>query len=173
MRLLRPTRLLSIVVIFITVALASSMFVNTSSATAATSTRSNARAGSVASIPGLYDAQIVHYTNQARAAHHLRPLIPRACVDGYAERWTVTMARYSNFSHQRLMPILRGCHRSAAAENIATGTRGLSARTFVQMWLRSPGHRHNMLNPKYRYIGVAAWRSAGTGRIYATQDFTN
>ncbi len=39
--------------------------------------------------------------------------------------------------------------------------------------MRSPSHRHNLLNPKYRYIGVAAWRSARTGRLYATQDFTN
>jgi len=40
------------------------------------------------------------------------------------------------------------------------------------MWMRSPSHRHNLLN-RYRYIGIAAWRSARTGRLYATQDFTN
>jgi uncharacterized protein YkwD len=164
---------MSQLMIVITVALAGSLLVNTSSSTAATSTRSNARAGSIAAIDGSYDAQILLWTNRARAAHHLRPLASKPCVDLYAERWTVQMARYNNFSHQRLMPILRSCHRSAAAENIATGTRGISARTFVQMWMRSPGHRHNMLNPRYRYIGIAAWRSAGSGRIYATQDFTN
>ena len=70
------------------------------------------------------------------------------------------MARYSRFSHQRLMPILRRCHRTAAAENIAVGSGQTSARTFVRMWMRSPSHRHNLLNRKYRYIGVAAWRSA-------------
>src|SRR4051812_40315488 len=111
MRLLRPTRLLATLVI--TLALAGSMFVSTSSASAATSTRSNARAGAVASVASSYDAQIVYWTNRARRAYHLRPLVARSCVDGYAERWTVTMARYSRFTHQRLMPILRRCHRTA------------------------------------------------------------
>ncbi len=171
MRLLRPTRLLSTLVI--TLALAGSMFVSTSSATASTSTPSNARAGAVASVSSMYDAQIRYWTNRARSAHHLRPLVARSCVDRYAERWTVTMARYSRFSHQNLMPILRRCHRTAAAENIAVGSSRTSAHTMVRMWMRSPSHRHNLLNPKYRYIGVAAWRSARTGRLYATQDFTN
>ena len=120
MRLLRPTRLLSTLVI--TLALAGSMFVSTSSATASTSTPSNARAGAVASVSSMYDAQIRYWTNRARSAHHLRPLVARSCVDRYAERWTVTMARYSRFSHQNLMPILRRCHRTAAAENIAVGS---------------------------------------------------
>ena len=127
----------------------------------------------MASVASSYDAQILYWTNRARRAHHLRPLVAHRCVDGYAERWTVTMARYSRYTHQRLLPILRRCHRTAAAENIALGSGGTSAHNFVRMWMRSPSHRHNLLNRKYRYIGIAAWRSARTGRLYATQDFTN
>jgi len=171
MRLLRPVRLLATLVI--TLALAGSTFVSTSSASAATSSPSSARAGAVASVASSYDAQILYWTNRARRAHHLRPLVAHSCVDGYAERWTVTMARYSRYTHQNLLPILRRCHRTAAAENIALGSGGTSAHNFVRMWMRSPSHRHNLLNRKYRYIGIAAWRSARTGRLYATQDFTN
>src|SRR6478609_10644333 len=116
MRLLRPVRLFATLVI--TLALAGSTFVSTSSASAATSSPSSARAGAVASVASSYDAQILYWTNRARRAHHLRPLVAHRCVDGYAERWTVTMARYSRYTHQRLLPILRRCHRTAAAENI-------------------------------------------------------
>jgi uncharacterized protein YkwD len=171
MRLLRTTRVLAALVI--TLALASSLFVSASSASAATSARSSARAAAVSAVASSYDTQILYWTNRARRAHHLRPLAYRSCVDRYAERWTIAMARYNNFNHQKLMPILRTCHRTAAAENIAVGSRRTTAHDFVQMWLRSPGHRHNLLNPKYRYIGIAAWRSAGSGRLYTTQDFTN
>lgn len=174
MRYLRPARLLA--ALLMTLALAGSLFVSTSSATASTaptSAPSNARAGAVAAVASSYDAQILYWTNRARRAYHLRPLVAGSCVDRYAERWTITMARYSRYTHQRLMPILRGCHRTAAAENIALGSRGTTAHDFVRMWMRSPSHRHNLLSRKYRYIGIAAWRSAGTGRLYATQDFTN
>ncbi len=171
MRYVRPARLLAALVM--TLALAGSMLLSTSSASASTSSPSNARAGAVASVASSYDAQILYWTNRARRAYHLRPLLANSCVDGYAERWTVTMARYSSFVHQQLLPILRRCHRTAAAENIAWGSGGTSAHTFVQMWMRSPGHRHNLLNGRYRYIGIAAWRSTTTGRLYATQDFTN
>jgi len=170
-RYLRPAHLLA--TLLITFAVAGSMFVSTSSATASTSAPSNARAGAVSAVVSSYDAQILYWTNRARRAHHLRPLVAHSCVDGYAERWTVTMARYSRYTHQQLMPILRGFHGTAAAENIALASRGITAHNFVRMCMRSPSHRHNLLNRKYRYIGIAAWRSARTGRLYATQDFTN
>ncbi len=37
--------------------------------------------------------------------------------------------------------------------------------------MNSSGHRKNILNRKYKRLGVGTWRSADTGRIYVTQDF--
>ncbi len=39
-----------------------------------------------------------------------------------------------------------------AGENIAKGQR--SAEEVVKDWMNSPGHRANILNPKYTLIGV-------------------
>ena len=75
MRLLRPVRLLATLVI--TLALAGSMFVSTSSASATTSSPSSARAGAVASVASSYDAQILYWTNRARRAHPASPGRPQ------------------------------------------------------------------------------------------------
>ena len=49
----------------------------------------------------------------------------------------------------------------ALGENLAWGSGSLgSPRAIVRAWMRSPGHRRNILNPRYREIGVALVRDA-------------
>ena len=43
------------------------------------------------------------------------------------------------------------------------------ARARVDGWMKSPGHRANIMNRDYRYIGVGVARSGGD--VYATQNF--
>jgi hypothetical protein len=45
------------------------------------------------------------------------------------------------------------------------------ARTYVQGWKDSPGHRRNMLDPGVVHLGVAVARSPHSGRYYAVQVF--
>jgi uncharacterized protein YkwD len=47
--------------------------------------------------------------------------------------------------------------------NISTGDPGGLARLIMDSWMSSPGHRENILNPKYTDvgIGVAAVRKSG------------
>jgi uncharacterized protein YkwD len=60
-------------------------------------------------------------------------------------------------------------HTSAmVAENIAMGQR--SVRGVVSSWMSSPGHRANMLNGRYRRLGVAAYQTPD-GTIYWCQQF--
>lgn len=44
----------------------------------------------------------------------------------------------------------------AAGENIAAGYR--SASEVVDAWMKSPGHRANILNPVYQYIGIGEYQ---------------
>ena len=60
---------------------------------------------------------------------------------------------------KRFAPAIGG----AWAENIAVGQR--SADHVVETWMKSPGHRKNILNKYYRYLGVGY-----VGR-YWVQDF--
>ena len=60
------------------------------------------------------------------------------------------------------------CRASRVGENIAYGT--VSADQMVAMWMRSPGHRANILSSHFTHLGVAAATTA-TGRTYGTQNF--
>lgn len=46
-----------------------------------------------------------------------------------------------------------------AAENIARGQKSLSR--VLAGWMKSPGHRRNMLHPRMRYFGLSAAKSGG------------
>ena len=66
-------------------------------------------------------------------------------------------------------------HTVGLGENIVKcSVGGMSeydlAEQSVTCWMKSPGHRANILNPDYREIGVGARASAG-GWLYATQNF--
>lgn len=56
----------------------------------------------------------------------------------------------------------------AIAENIAAGQA--TAGAVVRSWMDSPGHRTNILNCAYRYLGVG-YAKGGTYGTYWTQDF--
>jgi uncharacterized YkwD family protein len=56
-------------------------------------------------------------------------------------------------------------HYNQFGENIAQGS---SAAQIHVMWMNSPGHRANILNPKFTHIGIGV---AGNGTLTATQIF--
>jgi len=57
---------------------------------------------------------------------------------------------------------------NASAENVASGP---TASGINDEWMRSPGHRANILDPKYNAIGVAVAR--GIAGFYAVTDFAH
>lgn len=61
----------------------------------------------------------------------------------------------------------------AAGENIAEGPFATVERSagFMKLWMESEGHRENILDPNYRFIGVGVYVTA-SGDVYATQEFT-
>ena len=121
--------------------------------------------GSTASVA--YVNRIVVLVNARRAAAGLRPLIVSPCATRYAAPWTTHMAARNTLVHQSLAPILR-CPAQAAGENIAYGN--VTADQMMGMWMNSPGHRANILSPRFTRIGVGAVRTT-SGRWWATQDF--
>jgi uncharacterized protein YkwD len=63
---------------------------------------------------------------------------------------------------------MRRCHLSWAGENIAVGYP--TGWTVVNRgWMRSPGHRQNILRRQYRQMGLAAYRAHG--RWWVSQVF--
>jgi uncharacterized protein YkwD len=104
------------------------------------------------------EQNIIHYTNAERKRYGLPPLRIDPRLVRSARRHCAWMTRHRALQHTRQM----------VAENIAMGYP--NSRATVRGWMGSSGHRANILNAGYRFIGVAAYRTA-SGTVYWCQQF--
>ena len=123
------------------------------------------------------EAAIHKYTNAQRRAHGRRAVVRGPCVDRYAEGWATHLASTGQFYHRSQRTIVRRCHKSYAAENIAWylapgASADTLARQIVRMWMNSPGHRVNLLSSRARVMGVGAAKSR-SGRWFVVQNFAS
>lgn len=121
--------------------------------------------------------------NDLRTEHHLGQLEPQVAMADAARQHSADMAERDFFDHRspvagRTLPWDRlrvhGVVFSACAENLFW-SEGLTleavAEQTVQGWLNSPGHRVNMMNPRYRWMGTGVeqrQRSYWVTQVYAT-----
>lgn len=119
--------------------------------------------------------------NRQRAARGIRPLRRDADLSAAATRYARQMVRQRFFDHVspsgstvlgRLKEAgyLDGVRSYAIGENIAWGTgRYGTPQSIVASWMRSPGHRENILSREFREIGLGvATGNPGGGRGGAT-----
>lgn len=115
---------------------------------------------------------IFRRTNAERAARGMKPLAWNNRLARHARHWSAEMER-TGFRHSDLQPLVSGSPPRfyMAAENIAWGRgAGITSATMHYMWMRSTGHRTNMLNPGLEALGVGV--SCGPdGTLWATQNF--
>ena len=97
--------------------------------------------------------KLLNLHNQARSKHWLIKLNPLSLDDVLCE-YAISHAEIMSMSylhHSKIKNILRlGYVR--AGENIAHGQP--DEETVMRNWLWSAGHRKNILNSKYKYIGL-------------------
>jgi uncharacterized protein YkwD len=116
---------------------------------------------------GKYQRQAHNTTNNQRDAHELKELRRTKCVQRFAVRQAKRMARREQMFHQQLGPILEECGLRSVGENVAYGYP--NGRSVVKDgWMRSDGHRANILNPDFRLMGIGA-RKGHDGRWYVAQ----
>jgi uncharacterized protein YkwD len=116
-----------------------------------------------------YAEKAVKWTNLAREANDRKPLKVDECLQDFARRQAQAMASKEEMYHQDLGPIMATCHLVAAGENVAYGYP--TGRAVVnQGWMRSEGHRANILSRGFKLVAVAARRD-DDGTWYAAQVF--
>lgn len=115
-----------------------------------------------------YQHQARVMTNSKRDAHDRAKLGQNACVQKFARRQARRMANKDLMFHQDLGAVLNQCNLSSVGENVAYGYS--TGRAAVKAWMKSPGHRANILSPGYRLLGMAVRRS-DDGTPYAAQVF--
>jgi uncharacterized protein YkwD len=110
-------------------------------------------------------------TDTARAAHGCKPLKLSSKLNTAAQKHADDMSKHHYFSHTSRngtswsKRIKNAGFKSPGGENIAYGFP--TAVSVVQAWLASPGHRRNILDCNFKYIGVG-YASHGQ---YWVQDF--
>jgi uncharacterized protein YkwD len=119
------------------------------------------------------EPSIVERINSIRKSHGLRALTVATRLNDAANRHARSMGASSYFRHELYTPQRArawtpfstwvrwywpgpGYSAWSAGENLAWGAPDISASRTVTNWMNSPGHRANILNPLWRYIGVAA-----------------
>lgn len=131
------------------------------------------------------EEEIVRRTNDLRRQHGLVPLTRNPQLDRAALGHTLEMVEHNFLSHtgqysgsslkDRVQWAGYG-HGVLVGENLARGQR--TAEAAIAGWLGSPGHRANLLDARFRDIGVACLEGRATGpdgrpylTIYWTQNF--
>ena len=121
-----------------------------------------------------FEAQVLTLCNKERARHGIKPLVMNEALSRVAQAKSEDMRNANYFSHQSPtygspFDMLKkfGIPYRTAGENIAKGQR--TPDTVVDAWLRSEGHRKNILNPNFKEMGVGY--AVGNGSAYWTQIF--
>ena len=107
------------------------------------------------------------------------PILAKASI-----RHSIDMVRRAYFAHdspdgKSVVDRLRAAHyiakskRWIVGENLAWGSGQLGCpRAIVQAWLNSPGHRKNLLSPRYSAVGVGVVygnpQGGGSGATFTT-----
>ena len=104
--------------------------------------------------------------NRERRDRGLRALTPSKALDRASREYARGMVRHRFFAHvtpgggtltQRIRDsgYLDGARNHNIGENLAWGSGSWATpRRKVASWMDSPGHRANILNPRFRHLGV-------------------
>ena len=124
------------------------------------------------------EASTVESINAVRVAHGLVPLTVSAPLLASATLHCEQMVEGGYFGHVapdgagfawRLAAFYpQGRYRFySVGENLLWTLNPMSGDTMVAMWMKSPEHRVNMLDPAWRQIGVAVLRVPSAPGVFA------
>ncbi len=120
--------------------------------------------------------EVLKLVNEERAKNGLDPLTLDKELSNIAKEKAADMRNNKYFSHESprygspfQMLQTFGRHYSAAGENIAAGQQ--DAASVMRDWMNSSGHRANILNSKYKSLGVG-YVEGGAYGTYWVQLFT-
>ncbi len=114
-----------------------------------------------------------HRVNDERAARGLAPVEWDEELAAVARSWSAEMARTGQLRHQDIGGLLAREDLSdlqGIGENVFRSTGPVPAGTIHAGWMRSAGHRVNVVNPGWNRLGVGVL-CAEDGSVWATQEF--
>lgn len=123
------------------------------------------------------EVAVLKIVNEQRHQAGLKPLEMDWELERVARTKSQDMAVKGYFSHQSPtygspfdMMKQFGISYKQAGENIASGQR--TPQEVMDSWMKSPGHRANILKPDYTHIGVGYYRGGSYGHMWTQQFIT-
>jgi uncharacterized protein YkwD len=108
--------------------------------------------------------------NRERRSHGIRAFKENRRLTRASQRYAVVMSRRNIFAHGdfvgriKATRYLQGARGYTVGENIAWGSWDYATpANIVDGWMHSPGHRANILNGRFREIGLGVARGAPVG----------
>lgn len=109
--------------------------------------------------------ELVSRTNSSRAQAGVAALATHPELMARAQEWSNHMASQGRISHSNAGSRVRASWEKIG-ENVGVGS---SVAEVHRMFMASSGHRRNIMDPAFQYIGVGTtWRD---GRVYVSEIF--
>jgi uncharacterized protein YkwD len=149
------------------------------SAAVAAPARSSGQVVAVASL----EAGVLAEMNAVRRSHGLAPLRLSPALAAAARQHNQSMAGDGYFTHEsadgsefwkRVQTFYRQgkTHYWSVGENMLWSSPDIDARGALDMWMNSPPHRQNLLEPRWRDVGISAVHAIGAPGTYEGLDVT-
>jgi uncharacterized protein YkwD len=119
--------------------------------------------------------------NAIRRAHGLVPVRLSHPLSAAADSHSRSMGRFGYFEHESRdgSAFWKRVQRFYGAgdygtwsvgENLLWSSGGLDARRALELWMKSPAHRANILTPRWREVGLSAVTVAAAPGVYGGRD---
>jgi uncharacterized protein YkwD len=143
----------------------------------------SARAGGRTTELSLLESGVLAQINFIRVEHDLAPLRLSAELGDAAHEHSDEMVADGYFQHdsfdgsvfwKRIASFYSssGYGYWSVGENLLWGSPNVGSVGALQMWMRSPEHRANILNPRWREIGVSAVHAVNAPGTYRHKTIT-
>ena len=119
--------------------------------------------------------------NAIRRAHGLVPVRLSQPLSAAADAHSRSMGRFGYFEHEsrdgsafwKRVQRFYGADSYgtwSVGENLLWSSGGLDASRALDLWMKSPAHRANILTPRWREIGLSAVTVVGAPGVYGGRD---
>jgi uncharacterized protein YkwD len=142
-----------------------------------------ARTGQAARANVKLQSGILQELNALRMSHHLHTITLSPSLTTAAAAHTKDMAAHGYFAHEsqngaEFWKRVKQYYGStgygywSVGENLLWSSPDVDPARAIKLWLASPEHRKNMLNPRWREIGISAVHVSAAPGVYGDHEVT-
>ncbi|MBK4158929.1 CAP domain-containing protein [Corynebacterium macginleyi] len=121
--------------------------------------------------PDVVRAQaVLEEVNQARVGQGLNPVTENPGLNAIAQEWAEYLVEIGDLQHRPNHWESYPDGVPGGGENLLQGWDDFSAAKLVDMWMNSPNHKKNLLDPEAKTVGTGIAVGAD-GELFAVQNF--